>query len=178
MFFIPGFIISILTFPGVIIHETAHHLFCRLTKLAIFDVCYFRVGNPAGYVIHEPTQNFYKAFLVSMGPFFLNTILCVVFCSAAFLPVWELGVNDPLAYFFYWFGISIGMHAFPSTQDLSNVWHLMPAEAKRFNVLAIVSYPIVAVVFVLNLARVVWADLGYGIVVGILVPLAIFRAIT
>lgn len=176
MFFIPGFVISFLTFPGVIVHETAHLLFCRISKLAVFEVCYFRFGNPAGYVIHEATQDFKKAFMVSMGPFFVNSVLCVLFCSAAFMPVWELEVSDPLAWFFYWLGLSIGMHAFPSTQDLKGMWALMPAEARKFNPLAIVSYPVVAVVYVLNLARVVWADLGYGIAIGVLAPMAIFRA--
>lgn len=175
MFFIPGWLISIATFPGVVVHEAAHQLFCRITKLAIFDVCYFRVGNPAGYVVHENTPDFNKSFLVSMGPFFVNSILCIVFCSAAFLPVWELDASDPLAYFFYWLGLSIGMHAFPSTQDMQGIWRLMPEAAKKLNPLAIISYPLVAIVYVLNFARVVWADLGYGIAIGILAPLAIFR---
>ena len=50
---IPGFLISLVTFPGVIVHELAHVVFCRLTKTPILSVCYFRLGNPAGYVIHE-----------------------------------------------------------------------------------------------------------------------------
>ncbi len=172
---IPGFVISYLTFPGVIIHEAAHLLFCRLFKLAVFDVCFFRSGNPAGYVIHEVTDDFKTTFFVSMGPFFVNTALCVVFCSAAFLPVWELKIADPLAYFFYWLGISIGMHAFPSTEDLKHIWKLAPANAKRGNILAIVSFPVIAVLYPLNFLRVVWADLGYGLAVGILTPLALFK---
>jgi Putative zincin peptidase len=173
--FIPGEIISLLTFPGVIVHEAAHQLFCRITRLAVFDVCYFRWGNPAGYVVHETTPDFYKSFLVSMGPFFVNSVLCVIFCSAAFIPIWELDVFDPLAYFFYWLGLSIGMHAFPSTHDLKAMWELMPAAARRLNPLAIVSYPLVAILYVLNFARVIWADLGYGIAIGVLAPLALFR---
>jgi hypothetical protein len=175
MFFIPGFVISIATFPGVIIHEAAHQFFCKINKLAVFDVCYFRFGNPAGYVVHETTNNFYKVFMVGMGPFFVNSFFCVLFCSAAFLPVWELEVVDPLAYFFYWLGLSMGMHAFPSIQDMKEVWRLMPDAAKRLNLLAIISYPLVAVVYVLNFARVIWADLGYGLAIGILAPLALFR---
>jgi hypothetical protein len=42
-------------------------------------------------------------------------------------------------------------------------------------VLAIVSYPVVALLFLLNLGRVVWADLGYGIAIGFLGPLALFK---
>jgi Putative zincin peptidase len=171
----PGSVIAALTFPGVIVHEAGHLFFCKLFKLQVYDVCFMRFGNPAGYVIHEKTENLKDLFFVSMGPFFANTILCVIFCTAAFLPVWELKVNDPLAYFYYWLGLSIGMHAFPSTADLSNLWELAPELAKRGNLLAILSLPLVTILYVLNFARVVWADLGYGIAVGILGPIALFR---
>ncbi len=177
MFIIPGFVISLATFPGVIIHEAAHLLFCRLFKLPVFDVKFFQLGNPAGYVIHGQTNDFKATFFVSMGPFFVNTVLCVLFCSAAFLPVWELNANDPLAYFFYWLGLSIGMQAFPSTEDLKHIWKLAPAEVKSGNLLAIISYPIVALLYVLNLARFFWSDLGYGLAVGVLGPIALFRAL-
>jgi hypothetical protein len=177
MFLIPSVVISVLTFPGVIVHQAAHLLCCRIARLAVFDVRYFRFGNPAGYVIHEATTDFKKIFLVAMGPFFLNSAFCVLFCSAAFLPLWEFRVADPLAYFFYWLGLSLGMHAFPSTQDLKGMWKLMPAEAGKFNLLAIASYPIVALVYVLNYAKFFWADLAYGLAIGILVPIAIFKAL-
>ena len=177
MFFIPGSVIALLTFPGVIVHETGHFFFCRLFRLGVFDVCFFRFGNPAGYVIHERTDNFKALFFVSMGPFFVNTLLCMVFCTAAFLPVWELKTQDPLAYFFYWLGLSIGMHAFPSKDDLSNIWALAPEKAKHGNALAVISLPLIAILYVLNYARIVWADLGYGIAVGILGPIALFRAL-
>ena len=177
MFFIPGFLIAAVTFPGVIIHEAGHLFFCKLFKLQVYKVCFFQFANPAGYVIHQKTDNFAAAFYVSMGPFFANTLLCIVFCTAAFLPVWELKVADPIAYFFYWLGLSIGMHAFPSTADLSNLWDLAPAQAKRLNPLAVLSLPLIAILYVANFARVVWADLGYGILVGILGPIALFRAI-
>jgi hypothetical protein len=172
---IPGWLISIATFPGVIVHEAAHLLFCRLEKLAVFDVVFFRVGNPAGYVVHQTSENFKAMFLVAMGPFFVNSALCILFCSASFLPLWELGVTDPLAYFLYWLGLSIGMHAFPSNQDMVGLWRLMPEAAKRGNMLAIISYPIVGLVYVLNLARVIWADLLYGIAIGVWGPLAVFH---
>ncbi len=177
MFFIPGPVISVLTFPGVIVHEAAHFLFCRIFRLAVLDVKFFRFGNPAGYVIHERTPNFTAMFFVAMGPFFINTLLCAVFCSAAFAPVWELEIFDPLAYFFYWLGLSIGMQAFPSTGDLKNLWQTAPAEARRGNVLAILSLPLIVILYPLNYLRMVWADLGYGIAVGVLAPLALLKAL-
>lgn len=177
MFFIPGPVIAALTFPGVIVHEAAHLFFCRHFKLQVYQVCFFRFGNPSGYVVHERTENFTAMFFVSMGPFLVNTLLCVLFCTAAFLPVWELRVLDPLAYFFYWLGLSIGMHSFPSTQDLSNLWEHAPKLAKQGNPLAILSLPLAGILVVLNFGRVIWADLGYGIAVGVLGPIAIFKSL-
>ena len=177
MFFIPGELIALLTFPGVIVHEAGHLFFCKLFRLQVYDVCFFRFGNPAGYVLHEKTDNFTALFFVSMGPFFANTLLCIVFCTASFLPIWELKIDDLLAYFYYWLGLSIGMHAFPSTADLSNMWEIGPELARKWNPLAIISLPLVAILYVLNFARVLWADLGYGIAVGILGPIALFRAL-
>jgi hypothetical protein len=177
MFFIPGIVITVLTFPGVIVHEAGHLFFCRLFGLHVYDVCFFQFKNPAGYVVHENTDNFTAQFFVSMGPFFSNTLLCVVFCTAAFLPVWELKIFDPLAYFFYWLGISIGMHAFPSTTDLTHLWAVAPGLAKKGNLLAILSLPLAGILVILNYGRVVWADLGYGILIGVLGPIAIFKAI-
>jgi hypothetical protein len=176
-FFVPGPIIALLTFPGVIVHEATHLFFCRLFKLQVYDVCLLRFGNPAGYVIHERTENFTALFFVSMAPFVGNTLLCVVFCAAARFPILDVKLSAPLAYFLYWLGLSIGMHAIPSPADLSNLWELAPAKAKQGNILAIVSLPLVALLYLVNLGRVVWADLGYGIAVGILGPIALLRAL-
>ncbi len=84
---IPGILIALATFPGVIVHEAAHMLFCKLRGVAIFQVCFFRVGNPAGYVVHEEIEDFSSAFLVAVGPFIVNTALCLLFCFPAIVPV-------------------------------------------------------------------------------------------
>ena len=69
------------------------------------------------------------------------------------------------------------MHAFPSTEDLKGLWGVMGKSAKSGNVLAISSYPLVGLLYVANFARMFWADLGYGIIVGVLMPLALFKAL-
>lgn len=58
---IPGIIISLVTFPGVIIHELAHKVFCYLFGVRVYEVVYFQVKDlsaPVGYVLHDPPQNF------------------------------------------------------------------------------------------------------------------------
>jgi hypothetical protein len=96
----------------------------------------------------------------------------------AFPPVWEL--KDPLASFFYWLGRSLGMHAFPSKDDLSlqgrSFEHLgnSAREGEILDLAAIISH---AILYVLNYPRIVRADLGNGIVMEILGPIALLRAL-
>lgn len=172
--FIPGEIISILTFPGVIVHEFAHMFFCKVRKIAVFDACYFRIGNPAGYVVHENTDNFTTTFLVSMGPFVVNTLLCLLICLPAYMPVKFFDLDHPLSYFLIWLGVSIGMHAIPSNQDADNVFQQAKQQVKNWNILAILSFPLVGLIYIFNLLRILWADLLYGVAIGIGIPSLIF----
>jgi hypothetical protein len=173
--FIPGILISLITFPGVIVHEFAHLFFCKLRKVAVYDVCYFRFGNPVGYVIHESTTNFYTTFLISMGPFFINTALCLLICIPAYIPINFFNLEHPLSYFLMWLGVSIGMHAVPSNQDAKNLYQQAKEKIREKNILAILSFPIVGLIYVFNVLRIVWADLAYGIAIGVWVPGLIFK---
>ncbi|HEY9006153.1 hypothetical protein [Ohtaekwangia sp.] len=174
MFFIPGQLIAIATFPGVIVHEFAHMLFCRLRNIPVLDACYFRVGNPAGYVVHEKTDDFLSTFLVSMGPFFINTVLCLMICLPAYVPIHFFGLEHPLSYVLMWLGVSIGMHAIPSTTDAQNLFDEAKIHAKSFNLLAIFSFPLVIAIYIFNVLRVIWADLAYGIMIGVGIPSLLF----
>jgi hypothetical protein len=170
MIIIPGFVIALATFPGVIVHEAAHMLFCRLRNVAIFDVCFFRLGDPAGYVVHEPIEDFNTAFLVSVGPLFVNSLLCVVFCFPAVVPYRIFNHTDPLSLFLIWLGVSIGMHAFPSNQDAQALLqHARPA-VRRLHPLALLSFPLVLLIYVANLLRFFWFDAIYGMALGLGLP--------
>jgi hypothetical protein len=167
---IPGFVVAIITFPGVIVHEAAHMLFCKLRGVAVLDVCFFRIGNPVGYVLHEDIKEFGTAFLVSVGPFIINSLLCILICLPAFLPVRVFGVQNLLLYFLLWLGVSIGMHAFPSTGDARALYHHAKKAVASGNVFAIIGFPIVLLIYVANVASVFWADYLYGIAIGLGLP--------
>jgi hypothetical protein len=170
MFFIPGQLIALVTFPGVIVHEAAHMLFCKWNRVAVLKVCFFRWGNPAGYVVHEEPERFSTIFLISMGPFFVNSLLCMLFCFPAFVPVRIFHLQDPVSYFLLWLGLSIGMHAFPSTGDAQVLWKQAQKAAANFNVLAILSFPLVVVICIANVGRIFWLDLAYGGLIGLVLP--------
>jgi hypothetical protein len=167
---IPGFIIALLTFPGVIVHEVGHMLFCKLRGVAVLEVCFLQMGNPVGYVIHEQPKDFTTTFLISVGPFIVNSIVCVLICLPALIPVQFFGVKDPVSYAVLWLGVSIGMHAFPSTVDAQSLWVHAKAAAKEGNLLAMVSFPLVGLIYVGNVASVFWADYLYGLAIGLWLP--------
>jgi hypothetical protein len=167
---IPGWIIAYLTFPGIIVHEAAHLLFCKLCRVPVLDVCFFRRGNPAGYVIHEQPKTFLPTFLITVGPFLVNSLLCLVICFPAILPIRVFHQNDVLGYFLSWLGISIGMHAFPSNQDAKSMLAHATQAAKGFNLLAILSYPLAGLIYLANLGSVIWLDYLYGLALGFGLP--------
>jgi len=105
MFFVPGILITIATFPGVIVHELAHQLFCRWFKVPVFKVVYFRVGNPAGYVQHEIITNKWQSMVVSVGPFFVNTITGALIAFPAALPVFKFDNANLLDYVLIYLGV-------------------------------------------------------------------------
>ncbi len=172
---IPGFVIAITTFPGVIVHEAAHMFFCKVRHVAVLDFCFFRIGNPAGYVIHEEIGDFNTAFLVCTGPLFINSLLCILICFPAFMPVRMFQIEHYLSYFLLWLGVSIGMHAFPSTHDANNLFHHAKKAAKSLNPLALLSFPLVLLIYLANVLSMFWADYLYGIAIGLLLPEFIFR---
>jgi len=104
-----------LTFPGVAVHEWAHKIFCKLSGLKVVKVCYFRFGNPSGYVIHESPSNYLQSFFVAVGPIIFNSIISISLAySITFLPS-----NSYWRLIFLWLAFSVAAHAFPSNEDLS-----------------------------------------------------------
>jgi hypothetical protein len=175
---IPGWLVAIVTFPGVIVHEAAHFLMCRWRGIPVFDVCFFRVGNPAGYVAHAPIKDFTSNFLVCTGPFFINSLLCVAFCFPVYVPVKVFDQSDLLSYALIWLGVSIGMHAFPSTHDAANLWQAAKAELGRMNLLALLSFPLVILIYVANILSIIWFDYLYGIALGFGLPELFLRSVS
>jgi len=175
MLIIPGWLIAIATFPGIIVHEAGHLLFCRLRNVAVLEVCFLRFANPPGYVIHERAKDFTSSFLIAIGPFLLNTVLCLVICFPSFLRVRVFGLGDPMSYLLLWLGVSVGMHAFPSTQDAEILRQEAAQAARRLNVLAIIAYPVSLLIYFANALRFIWFDYFYGIAIGILLPEILLR---
>jgi hypothetical protein len=161
--FIPGVLITLITFPGVIVHELAHQLFCRVYKIPVFKVVYFQVGNPAGYVLHEVPETKWQTIMISVGPFFINTLFGALIALPAALPVLEFGHDAGfLDIVQIYLGVSIAMHAFPSTGDANVIWSMMK-EKDTPAWLKLIGYPVVGIIYLGAIGSFFWLDLVYGI---------------
>jgi len=133
IFFIPGELISILTFPGVMIHEIAHRLFCDLFNVDVYQVCYFAPGNKtAGHVIHRKTESFFVSWCIGIAPLIINSLVCMLLafpygCAnilglecIALHGTFLTGVHLVIR----WIGLSAGFNAFPSLQDIEGLSEL------------------------------------------------------
>lgn len=172
--FIPGILISIATFPGVIVHELAHQLFCRWFKVPVFEVCYFRTENPVGYVLHEPAKKVYQTVLISVGPFIINTLLCFIIGLSASLQ-FKFDSANVLDYLLMYLAISIGAHAFPSTGDAASLWNAVVKSETSSPVSKAIVTPIVGFIYLGALGSFFWLDLIYGVAVGMGLPYIIIK---
>ncbi len=158
-------LIALVTFPGIILHEWAHKFFCDRTKVPVYKTCYFRLGNPAGYVIHGPVDNYGKAFLIATAPFLVNTAVAVIlFFIAVIIPL------SLITYLLYWLGISIAMHSFPSSEDADNLWRYSKRALRR-NPLALFGFPVVGLIKLAGILSAIWFDLLYAVALLILAAL-------
>jgi hypothetical protein len=172
MFFIPGPVIALVTFPGVVVHETAHRFFCDITDTPVYEVAYSRpMGEPAGYVVHGRTRSLRASLLISMGPLVVNTVLCAVltFTVAYQLLVLHEEFSDPVLIVLAWLGYSIGMHAFPSRQDAA-VLTAQVREARGSGITLGLARGALALVTFANAARFFWFDAIYAVGVSLALP--------
>jgi hypothetical protein len=158
---IPGFIITWLTFPGVIIHEFAHKLFCHITGTRVIEVCYFRFGNPAGYVVHEQPSNVWKHILIGIGPLFVNSTIGFFMGLPLVKAHVDLDRLNFLSGTILYLAVSIAMHSFPSTGDARSIWNAVFSKAAP-NAALIVGAPLVVIIYAGAIGSIFWLDLIYG----------------
>ncbi|MDM8000139.1 MAG: DUF3267 domain-containing protein [Dehalococcoidia bacterium] len=168
-----GQLITVLTLPGVVVHELAHVLFCLLTATRVTRVRLFRFGNPAGYVIHDRPSSAWKTILIGIGPFFVNTGLGFVIALSA-LVLRGNGRMESTALFavLIWLGVSIAMHSFPSKGDAKGIWGTVFDRSHPL-LARIAAVPIVGLIYLGALGSVVWLDLVYAVAVTIGLPVAL-----
>lgn len=176
MIIIPGEVIAVLTFPGVVMHEISHRLMCDFFKIPVYEISYFNKGSRrAGYVIHERTSSLTKSLLIGIAPLFINSILCMILTFPFNLPVWITGQSIPTLFniVLWWTGISMGANAFPSDQDVANVFALAQEGSRSVGSLKAISAICFIVRFLNHLSQ-AWLDFIYAFLISLILPYLIF----
>ncbi len=166
-----GLLLTLVTFPGVVVHELAHKKTCDWFRVPVAEVCYFRIGDPAGYVLHAEPARYRHAMAISVAPFFLNTALAVGAFAALAVLLPESGSLEAIGYtegLLLWLGLSFGLHAFPSTGDASALWNQTKSRW-RSSPSALLGLPVIALIYVVNLLSMFWLDLVYAVALFLLV---------
>jgi len=138
IFFIPGELISLLTFPGVILHEIAHRFFCDINNVPVYGIDYFNLGSKvAGSVFYEKPNSAWHSFFIAIAPLIINSLVCMLltmpFGIQFLLNTSFVDGSYPLSYLFIsWVGYSIGFHAIPSNQDVKGLIEEAPSGFSKF----------------------------------------------
>lgn len=153
-----GLVVTWVTFPGVVLHEWSHKFFCDRVEVPVYEVKYFRFGDPAGYVRHGEVTRYGDAFLITIAPFIINSIVALLMFM---LPAFK--VTGIFNLFFVWLGVSFAMHAFPSDGDAKHIWERSKS-VWRQNPVALLGFPLVIIIRIANLLRMFWFDLIYAVI--------------
>lgn len=111
-------IFYIFLYPGVILHELSHLLFCFLTFARVKKVKLF--SSTGGFVEYEnPKIPIIGNFLVSVAPFILGSI--VIFYLSKIMNVDFVSFISSAKYYVYlYLCVTILITLFPSSQDFKN----------------------------------------------------------
>ena len=161
---LPSQIVALLTFPGVVMHEVMEQLFCRRLGVAVLDVCYFRFGNPPGYVAHEPKLHLRKSLWIVLGPLLVNSLLGAAVAFPSVLTAWEFRVSSLPSYILAWLGISIAAHALPNSETAASLWRAIK-RPEASTAIRLLAAPVVGLALILSKGRVIGLDLLYGVAI-------------
>lgn len=160
-------LLSYLTFPGIIAHEFAHAWACRRLGIRVEKVCYLRFGNPLGYVLHERPPSALQHIMVAVAPFFLSTLLALIFSFSACLLIVSGAapeIRDSGTLLAAWCSFSLALHAFPSSGDADALW----ADVKnpQIGILAkLLLLPVVGIIRLAQRGTRYWLDILFALTI-------------
>jgi hypothetical protein len=144
-------ILSYATFPGVITHEFAHAWACRRMGVRVIKVCYLRLGNPPGYVLHGRPATALQHIVIATAPLFISTFLALMIsCAAGVLFVSHAAVDyqDVILVISLWLSFAFALHAFPSSGDADALWD----DVKSSRISLVAKFLLLSVVGLIRLA--------------------------
>lgn len=151
-----GFLIKIVTCPGVLLNIWVTRLTCKMLgiKITKVDWRYFLIGT---VVQIEPPENYFRLFAIIILPFIFMSTVALPFCYLTILGHTGIGM-----FFFLWLSISMAANSFPEI-DLGDIlWKQSRKKMKEKNYIAYLGFPIVIIIYVMMVLRLLYIDILYG----------------
>lgn len=176
MIFIPGIVITIVTFPGFIMQSVARRFACDILGVPVYEAHYVK-----GTIVHHRIDSIHRAAFVAYAPFVMNGALCAILmfpvAFSQFLGAEPDGLDAAVQSLLGWAGVSMGMHALPASATVKEVEARIPSE-ERYK-LGYLPIRAAGLVFKITSAlKRVWIDLGFALAVGFAVPYVIVTLLT
>lgn len=108
---------TVLLGPGIVSHEGAHVLACRLTGIEVTNGPVLNPFADDAYIDHERVESFPADFAIAIAPLLLNTALGLLSFVLA-----TLTSTLPVAVPLYWLGVCFALTAFPSVGDTETLY--------------------------------------------------------
>ena len=142
-----GNLLRLLGAPGVMLHEFGHLFFCLVSGVKVYRVKLFSFKKVAGFVEHGEPGGLIQSILISFGPLSFNTLASLILFSQVTAPF--LRWQPPV---FLWLGFVSALHAIPSNGDAATLLAISKRKLRR-NPLALLGFPFVAVIYLLNILK-------------------------
>ncbi|MFC7077724.1 hypothetical protein [Haloarcula halophila] len=114
-------VITVAAGPGILAHEYAHYLACRLTGVDVYSPPAVRPFADDAVLEHEPVDSFGADFPIAVAPFAVNSTL-------AFVAFWAVHATaGPAQWVWLWLGIAFGFTALPSDTDTASLFRTAKA---------------------------------------------------
>ena len=165
-------ILSYITFPGVIAHEFSHAWACRRLGIRIHKVCYLRLGNPMGYVLHDRPASAVGHIVVAVAPFFVSTAVGLAFSLVACLTSQSTAypeIRAAASFGMIWLSFSCALHAFPSGGDADALWSDVGSSHVGFFA-KLLLVPATGLIRLGQIGTRIWLDVLFALVVVALPP--------
>lgn len=133
-----------------------------MLKVVYFQFNFSLVGGEAGYVIHEGPPSYMSSLCISAAPLLVNTVVALLVVIIAHQLHPNSGPEEPTELVLLWLGFSIGAHAFPSNQDMSNVVDHASRESRLIGALSQFLY---VTMYILNELKRFWLDFLYAFLI-------------
>jgi hypothetical protein len=114
--------IHLFGYPAVVLRTAIQFTVAHRSGLAIDEVVYFRIDDPAGYTVYEAPPRLGTAIAITYVPTLILAVLAVVCLAPALTPRVVLHLPPTwITWVQLWLGLAFAAHALPSYEEAGPV---------------------------------------------------------